>query len=319
VDRLLVVLMSFIVFSVVRAIPGDPATILLGQQADVRLAAQIRHEMGLDGPLLTQYVKWAAAALHGDLGKSLASYGTSGLSGQPVGQALSSALVVTVPLTFLAMLIALLVGTVAGLLGAFWRGTRKDYLLSVGTFVWISIPEFYLAILLILFLSVHYNIFPATGWTPWTVNPLDALHHLVLPAACLGLIGAAPISRMLRASMLEVLPNDYIKAARSRGAPDSVVYLKHALRNALLPTITVASLQLGYLLGGAVIVEQIFALPGMGWTLIQAVNNRDYTMIQGVVLVFTIIFALVNLLNDVLYGIADPTVRSAVTGARGAR
>jgi peptide/nickel transport system permease protein len=215
------------------------------------------------------------------------------------------------------MFFAGVIGGVTGMLGAFWQGSRKDYALSVGTFIGVSIPEFYLGILFILFFSLDLGWFPATGFVPFSEDPWQWLHHLLLPAITLGLVNAAAISRMLRASMLETLHLDYITATRSKGAPSSVVYLKHAARNALLPTLTVAGLQAGYLLGGAIIIERVFALPGMGWNLVEAVSKRDYPMIQGLVLTFAFLFAFINLLTDILYGIVDPKVRtSAGTGSR---
>jgi peptide/nickel transport system permease protein len=309
--------MSMIVFSLVRVMPGDPATILLGQRADAQLAAQIRETLGLNEPLPTQYVKWLSGVLHGDFGLSMAVFGQSGPSGAPVWGVIESSLEVTLPLTALAMFFAGVIGGVTGMLGAFWQGSRKDYALSVGTCIGVSIPEFYLGILFILFFSLDLGWFPATGFVPFSEDPWQWLHHLLLPAITLGLVNAAAISRMLRASMLETLHLDYITATRSKGAPSSVVYLKHAARNALLPTLTVAGLQAGYLLGGAIIIERVFALPGMGWNLVEAVSKRDYPMIQGLVLTFAFLFAFINLLTDILYGIVDPKVRtSAGTGSR---
>jgi peptide/nickel transport system permease protein len=309
---LVLVAMSMIVFSMVRLMPGDPAIILLGQRADVHLAAQIRQALGLNEPIVRQYLHWVGGVLHGDFGLSMAVFGQSGPSGAPVGEVIKSSLAVTLPLTLLAMLFAGAIGCVTGMLGALWHGSRKDYALSVSTFIGVSIPEFYLGILFILFFSLRLGWFPATGWVPWSEDPLAALDHLILPAFTLGLINAAAISRMLRASMLEVLHLDYITAARSKGAPSSVVYFKHGMRNALLPTLTVAGLQAGYLLGGAIVIERVFALPGMGWNLLEAVTKRDYPMIQGLVLTFAFLFALINLLTDILYGFADPKVRASI-------
>jgi peptide/nickel transport system permease protein len=305
--------MSMIVFSLVRLMPGDPAIILLGQRADAQLAAQIREALGLNEPIVRQYLDWLSGVFHGDFGLSMAVFGQSGPSGVPVWDVIKSSLAITLPLTLLGMFFAGVIGCVTGMLGVFWHGSRKDYALSVSTFVGVSIPEFYLGILFILFFSLQLGWFPATGSVPFSENPLEALHHLLLPALTLGLINAAAISRMLRASMLEVLHLDYITAARSKGAPSSVIYFKHGMRNALLPTLTVAGLQAGYLLGGAIVIERVFALPGMGWNLLEAVGKRDYPMIQGLVLTFALLFALINLMTDVLYGIVDPKVRSSVS------
>jgi peptide/nickel transport system permease protein len=312
--------MSMIVFSLVRLMPGDPAIILLGQRADAKLAAQIREALGLTEPIVTQYLSWLRGVAHGDFGLSMAVFGQSGPSGVPVWDVIKSSLAITLPLTVLGMVFAGVIGCVTGMLGAFWHGSPKDYGLSVLTFVGVSIPEFYLGILFILLFSIKLGWFPATGSIAFSTDPVGALHHLLLPAITLGLINAAAISRMLRASMLEVLHLDYITASRAKGAPASVVYFKHAMRNALLPTLTVAGLQAGYLLGGAIVIERVFALPGMGWNLLEAVSKRDYPMIQGLVLTFALMFALINLLTDILYGIVDPKVRSAVTrGTAGAR
>lgn len=303
-----------IVFSLVRLMPGDPAIILLGQRADAQLAAQIREALGLNEPIVRQYLNWLSGVVRGDFGLSMAVFGQSGPSGVPVWDVIKSSLAITLPLTLLAMFFAGVIGCVTGMLGAFWHGSRKDYGLSVSTFVGVSIPEFYLGILFILIFALELGWFPATGFVAFSENPWEWLHHLLLPAFTLGLINAAAISRMLRASMLETLHLDYITAARSKGAPSSVVYLKHAMRNALLPTLTVAGLQAGYLLGGAIVIERVFALPGMGWNLLEAVSKRDYPMIQGLVLTFALLFALINLVTDILYGIVDPRVRSSVGG-----
>jgi peptide/nickel transport system permease protein len=311
---IVLVVMSVLIFAAVRLLPGDPATILLGERASAELAAEIRTAMGLDEPWVSQYFDWIGGALHGDFGLSVAVFGTGGVSGTPVSEIVSSSVAVTLPLTALAMLWSILLGGLAGFLGALWQGGRKDYALSVGTFVGVSIPDFYLSILLILLLALTFPVLPATGWVSFGENPAQAFQHLLLPSLSLGIINAAAISRMLRASLLEVLQQDYIKAARSRGAPRSVVYLKHALRGALLPTLTVAGLQAGYLLGGAIIVEQVFALPGMGWSLLQAVSQRDYPTIQALVLMFALLFALVNLVTDLLYAVVDPRVRRQIGG-----
>jgi peptide/nickel transport system permease protein len=309
--------MSVLIFSAVRFLPGDPATILLGERASAELAAQIRDAMGLNEPWPSQYVDWISGVVQGDFGLSVAVFGTGGISGDPVSEIVVSSMAVTLPLTALAMLWSVLIGGAAGFLGALWQGSRKDYALSVTTFVGVSIPDFYLSILLILLLALTIPVLPATGWVPFSEDPALAFQHLLLPSLALVIINAAAISRMLRASLLEVLQQDYIKATRSRGAPRFVVYSKHALRGALLPTLTVAGLQAGYLLGGAIIIEQVFALPGMGWSLLQAVSKRDYPTIQALVLMFALLFALVNLVTDLLYAWVDPRVRRQM-GSRSA-
>ena len=311
---IVLVVMSVLIFAAVRLLPGDPATILLGERASAELAAEIRAAMGLDEPWTTQYVDWIGGVLQGDFGLSVAVFGTGGISGTPVKEIVTTGLAVTVPLTLLAMFWSMLIGGVAGFLGALWQGGRKDYALSVGTFVGVSIPDFYLSILMILFFALTLPILPATGWVSFSEDPVLAFQHLLLPSLALGVINAAAISRMLRASLLEVLQQDYIKATRSRGAPRFVVYFKHGLRGALLPTLTVAGLQAGYLLGGAIIVEQVFALPGMGWSLLQAVSQRDYPTIQALVLMFALLFAIVNLVTDLLYALVDPRVRRQIGG-----
>lgn len=304
--------MSVLIFGAVRVLPGDPATILLGQRASAELAAEIHAAIGLDEPVVSQYFEWIGGVLTGDFGQSVAVFGTAGVVGSPVNEIVTAGLAVTLPLTALAMLWSIVLGCAAGFLGALWQGNRKDYALSIGTFVGVSIPDFYLSILLILLFALTFPVFPATGWVSFGQDPLLALEHLFLPSLALGVINAAAISRMLRASLLEVLQQDYIKATMSRGAPRAVVYFKHGLRGALLPTLTVAGLQAGYLLGGAIIVEQVFALPGMGWSLLQAVGQRDYPTIQALVLVFALLFAFVNLVTDLLYALVDPRVRRQI-------
>lgn len=303
------VLMSVIVFGFVRLIPGDPALILLGQHPDPTLARQIDHQLGLDRPVAAQYVSWAGGLLHGDFGRSLAIVGTGGLSGEPVSQTISTSLSVTLPLAGLGMAIALVFGGLSGLVSArFWR-TRRDAAISLVTFVGISVPDFYLGILLILLFGLAWPVLPPTGWVAWSQSVWGAFEHLILPALALGVINGAAIARTLRASLLEVQHLEFMRAAEARGVANLVVFLRHGLRNALLPTLTVAALQMGYLVGGALVIERVFALPGMGFNLIDAVSRRDYPTIEGITLVFALLFALINLLTDLLYAAVDPTIR----------
>lgn len=311
-----VALMSVLAFSFVRLIPGDPALILLGQHPDPKLAARIHREMGLDRPLATQYVHWIDGVLRGNLGHSLEVVGNTGLSGTPVISTIESSLSVTLPLAALGMVIAVSLGGLVGAITARWHGSFWDGFFSIGTFLGISFPDFYLAILLILLFGLAVPILPPTGWVAWSTSVWGAFKHLLMPAVAIGVINAAAIARTLRASLIEVKDRDFIRAAEAHGVPEVVVFLKHGLRNALLPTLTVVGLQLGYLVGGAVIVENVFALPGIGFNLIDAVNHRDYPTIQGITLVFALMFALINLVTDLAYAVADPTVRATLRSGR---
>jgi peptide/nickel transport system permease protein len=313
---------SIVVFFMVRAIPGDPAQLLLGQQATQEQVQQVRQNMGLDKPVIVQYGIFLADALRGDLGDSI-------VTGRPVTTELLARFPATLELTAFAMLVAVLVGVPVGVISAVKQYSWLDKFTSVLALTGISMPIFWLAMILIVIFFVNLGWLPfpgrlSTGYAVTSITGLvlvdslltlnfpafwDGLKHLIMPAIALGTIPMAIIMRMTRSSMLEVMGEDYVRTARAKGVVPWRVIFKHALRNAMLPTVTVIGLQYGLLMGGAVITETIFSWPGVGQIAYDSVNRRDYAMIQGVVLYGAALFVLVNLLVDVLYAVLDPRVR----------
>ncbi len=313
---------SVVVFVMVRAIPGDPAQILLGQAATPGQVAEVRERLGLNEPLPIQYLLFIRDALTGDLGDSLAF-------GQPVTTVLLERFPATLELTLAALLFAIVVGVPIGVIAAVRQYSLLDKITSVVALTGVSMPVFWLALVLVVVFTVQLDWLPFPGrvggdvsFTSYTGLYLldtamtfnipafwDVLRHLILPAVALGTIPMAVITRMTRSSMLEVMNEDYVRTARAKGVVPWRVVFRHALRNAMLPTITVIGLQFGLLMGGAILTETIFGWPGVGQTAIESVNRRDYAMIQGIVLYGATLFVLVNLLVDVLYAILDPRVR----------
>ena len=307
--RLLVALpilfgVSLFTFGLVRWIPGDPILIMLGTDAMGADVEGIRRLYGLDRPWPVQYAEWLANVLRGDLGLSIRTR-------MPVGQSILQRLPVTIELTALSLLLGLLIGVPAAVLAATYRGKTADALVGVVSLLGISVPGFWLAILLMLFFSLHLRLLPSIGYVALHEGPLDNLRHLILPALGLALPLGATIMRFMRSSLLEVFGQDYFRTARAKGLTYVMAVNKHALRNALIPVVTVIGIQIGRLLGGAVIIEQIFALPGLGRLVFDGIAMRDYPVVQGTVLVFTALFILINLLVDLLYGVIDPRVRLA--------
>jgi peptide/nickel transport system permease protein len=313
---------SIVVFFMVRAIPGDPAQIMLGQQATQEQVQQIRENMGLDKPIFVQYGLFLKDALRGDLGDSI-------VTGRPVTTELLTRLPATLELTTFAMLIAILVGIPVGVISAVRQYSLLDKSTSVLALTGISMPIFWLAMILVVIFGVNLELLPfpgrldpTTGITAITgfvlVDSLltlnfagfwDGLLHLIMPALALATIPMAVIMRMTRSSMLEVMNEDYVRTARAKGVVPWRVVFKHALRNAMLPTITVIGLQAGLLMGGAIITETIFSWPGIGLYTYNSISARDYASVQGVVLFGALLFVLINLLVDILYAILDPRVR----------
>ena len=306
----------------VRAIPGDPAQILLGQAATPGQVADVRERLGLDEPLPIQYLVFIKGALTGDLGDSL-------VVGQPVTAVLLERFPATLELTLAALLFAVAVGVPVGVIAAVRQYSLLDKITSVVALTGVSMPVFWLALVLVVVFTVRVDWLPFPGrvggevsFTSYTGLYLldtlitvnfpafwDVLRHLILPAVALGTIPMAVITRMTRSSMLEVMNEDYVRTARAKGVVPWQVVFRHALRNAMLPTITGIGLQFGLLMGGAILTETIFGWPGVGQIAIESVNRRDYAMIQGVVLYGATFFVLVNLLVDVMYAILDPRVR----------
>jgi peptide/nickel transport system permease protein len=313
---------SIVVFFLVRAIPGDPAQIMLGQQATQAQIQQVRENMGLDKPIFVQYGLFLKDALRGDLGDST-------VTGRPVTTELMVRLPATFELTAFAMLIAVLVGVPVGVISAVKQYSLLDKTTSVLALTGISMPIFWLAMILVVIFGVNLELLPfpgrldpTTGITAITglvlVDSLltlnfagfwDGLLHLIMPALALATIPMAVVMRMTRSSMLEVMNEDYVRTARAKGVVPWRVIVKHALRNAMLPTITVIGLQVGLLMGGAIITETIFSWPGIGLYAYDSISSRDYASIQGVVLYGALLFVLINLLVDILYAVLDPRVR----------
>jgi peptide/nickel transport system permease protein len=268
------------------------------------IVKQLRHQMGLDRPLYERYVLWLGKALRGDLGVSY-------ITQKSVSGLIRQRLPATLELTIAALAVALLLAVPAAILSAAHRGSWFDWLVSGFVSAGMAIPSFWLGIMLMLLFSVRLGWFPVVGYEPLTRNPADNLRHLALPGLTLGLIIAAPIMRFLRSSLLEMLRQDFVTVARAKGLSETAVMLRHAVRNALLPFITFLGLQFGALMSGAVVVEWIFSWPGMGWLTVDAVFNRDYTVVQGAVTLAACAFVIINILIDVLYAALDPRVKHA--------
>ncbi|MFE0153014.1 ABC transporter permease [Nonomuraea sp. NPDC059007] len=297
-------LATVVVFAGVRALPGDPARALAGEDATPELLAAIREQYGLDQPLLVQYTRYVTTSLTGDLGTSLRT-------GLPVRDMLAQALPVTVELALLSLAIAVLIGVLAGVVAAVRRGRPAEWVANGFALLGLSIPNFWLGLMGILWLSVALGLFPASGYVPFFTDPLGNLHRMVMPAVVLGTGLAAVIMRQTRASMLEALSADYVRTARAKGLAERQVIGVHALRNSLIVVVTIAGLQLGVLISGAVVTERIFAIPGFGKLTVDAVFQRDYPIIQGVVLVTATAYIVINLLVDLLYSVIDPRIRVA--------
>ncbi len=293
-----------VVFGLMKAVPGDVVTNLVGLQGNVSAErlVELRRMFGLDLPLPEQFWQWFSAAAQGDLGSSLRT-------GRPVVTDLMLRFPVTLELTLLGLLIALVMAIPLGIIAAMWRGKPVDYAVSVFALLGLSIPGFFLGILLILLFSLRLNWLPPAGYVPFAESPIENLRHMLLPAVSLGLILAAATTRITRSSMLEVLGRDYVRTARAKGLSERLVIFRHALRNALNPVITVVGLQFGALLGGAVIIEQVFGLPGVGRFALEGINLRDYPVVQGAVLLIASSFIAVNVLVDVIYSLVDPRIR----------
>jgi len=307
VTDLVVVLfgISAIVFLMIRLIPGDAVAIMLGANTEVtpERVAVLRARIGLDRPLVEQYLHWAGAALRGDLGTSL-------WTGRPVAGEILAHLGPTLELTLLSLVLGAGLAVPVGCLMAQTRGRGADVLMRVGAIAGLTIPSFWLGIVLILLLSQWAPGFASLGYVPFGEDPVGNLERMVLPAIALGLPILANLSRLVRSAMLDALGQDYIRTARAKGASVGLVVYKHALRNALIPFVTYVGIMTGYLLGGASVVEKVFAIPGLGRLILGAIAERNYPLIQATILVVTVGFVLVNFLVDLLYVVIDPRVRA---------
>lgn len=295
-------LVATMVFFITRLAPGDPAALMLGDLATPEDVARLRAAYGLDQPIFVQFVAWLKEVLSGNLGQSI-------FLQRPVTQALWERAEPTFFLALFALAIAAAIGVPAGIASAVWRGRAIDQVVSALSMLAANIPSFWLGLIFIQMFAVKLGWFPVAGYGPPDASFLERLNHLLLPAAVLGIVNSAMITRFTRASMLDVLDSDYVRTARAKGMPEFVVVLRHAFGNALVPVITVVGLTLALLIGGAVVTETVFGLPGIGNLVVSAVLRRDYPVIQGALLVVAGIYVLINLAVDIIYTFVDPRVR----------
>jgi len=300
----MLVLVGLITFLLIHITPGDPAAVVAGENASLQAIEEARHRLGLDQPFLIQFWHWLWAVLHGDLG-------TSFTSGKPVTELIFDRLPITLSLTAGATLIGLLIAVPLGVFAATKRGSWLDRITIFGTSLGIAAPEFFIGLLLVLVVALEWGWLPATGYVPFAEDPVEWLARLTLPSVTLGLGVAAELARQVRGSMIDVLSRDYIQTARAKGLSTLSIIVKHGLKNAAIPVVTVLGLQVRRLLGGTVIVEQIFAMNGVGSLAVRAVFLRDLPVLLGVALTTAVVVLLVNLLVDMSYGYFDPKVRSA--------
>ncbi len=289
-------------FFMLKITPGDPATAILGVQASPEEVERVRRSLGLDQPWLVQLGIWAGNALRGDLG---ASY----INKKPVSELILTRLPITLELTFWSMLIAIAIAIPAGVLSALRRYTWVDYFFTGFSLFGVSMPSFWFGILLIFVFSLWLGWLPASGYVPWSRGIWPHLRSMILPSVALGLFLTGALMRFSRAAMIETLVQDYIRTARAKGLANHRVVIGHALRNAMIPTVTVLGIQFGALLGGAVIIETVFAFPGVGTMLLTAVNQRDYPVVMGVTLVVALLYTLSNLVVDLAYTWLNPRIR----------
>lgn len=298
------IIMTTFIFVIMRAVPGDVVTLQLANSgATPEQMDALKAEMGLDKSVFGQLIDWGKNALRGDLGSSL-------WSGKDVSQIILERLPVTIQLAIMAITLAIIIGIPIGVISAVKQNTFIDHFLKVLSIGGLSIPSFWLGLILLTALSLALNWIPPLGYQSFVENPIVNLQQMFLPAICLAITLSASIVRMTRSAVLEVLHSEFIRTVRAKGAKEAVVIFKHALRNSLISVITLIGLQIGYLLGGTVVLESIFALPGLGSLIFESVLVRDYPIVQSTVLVFGVMFLLVNLIVDVMYGWVDPRIRT---------
>jgi peptide/nickel transport system permease protein len=299
---IVMLIVAALVFLITRLAPGDPAAVMLGEQATAADIAQLRASYGLDRPLPVQFLYWLSELARGNLGQSI-------FLQRPVTQALLERAEPTFFLTLFSIIVAVLIGVPAGIAAAVWRGKVIDQALSGFAMLGASVPSFWFGLILMQIFAVSLGWFPVAGYGDPGVPLSDRLHHLILPSIVLGVVNSALILRFTRASMLDVLGEDHIRTARAKGVSEARVVLHHALRNALIPVITVLGLTFALLIGGAIVTETVFGLPGIGNLVVSAVLRRDYPVIQGALLVIAGLYVLINLLIDLLYLAIDPRVK----------
>jgi len=296
--------MSVLVFLIIRLVPGDPVLAVLGLNATPELVAQMREDLGLNDPMYVQYFHWLADILHGD-------FGIDYRSNEPIGDLLADRLPVTVELAVLSLLFAVAAAIPLGVLAALRRGRVEDKATLGVSLAGISVPDFWLGIMLILVFSLSLDLLPSSGFVPLAEDPVDNIRHMLLPSIALAVGLAAVLIRITRAAMLDVLHQDHIRFTRAKGVEERIVIFKHALRNAAIPIVTVIGLQAGYLLGGAIVIEQVFALPGVGRLVLDSVLQRNYPVVQASVLVIGVLFVFTNLAADLLYIVLNPKLRTS--------
>jgi peptide/nickel transport system permease protein len=294
-------IVSVICFSMINLIPGDPATVILGPEASQQAKEQMRERLGLNEPIPVQYLDWLGGVLRGDLGESL-------VDNTPVSTLILQRLPVTIELALGTFAVSLTIGVIAGILSASRRGTWVDYLSTGVALGGISIPSFWLGMMFIIIFAVYLGVLPASGYVPFFQNPVANITAMILPVFATGLRESAELTRMLRSSLLEELGSDYVRTAFSKGLSKRVVVIRHAVRNALIPFVTASGLQIAALLGGLVVTETVFQLPGLGRLVVESIETRDFTTVQGAVLTITMVVVVVNVLVDVLYTIIDPRI-----------
>lgn len=292
---------TLLIFLIMQVIPGDIASILLGTEATPELKEQLREEFGYNLPLYQQYWNWISGVLIGDFGHSLRT-------GAPILPEILSRFTLTLELTIFASVIAWIIAIPLGIIAAVRRNTGSDISLRIISLLGVSVPNFALATLIILVLSLQFNYFPPVGYVGLFEDPLRNLERLLIPALVLGTSMAGSIMRMTRSSVLEVLQQDFVRTARAKGIRERIVIFRHAFRNAMIPVLTVIGMQIGFLLGGTVIVEQIFSLPGLGQYVLTGITQRDIPVVQGSILFIATLFVTVNLIVDILYGYLNPRI-----------
>jgi peptide/nickel transport system permease protein len=292
---------TLIVFSFILLIPGDPVLALLGENATPEKIAQLRQQLGLDQNIIVQYFDWLKSALQGDLGRSI-------FTGQPVHEAVFGRLGVTIQLVIVSMIFSIVGGMFFAITSIYFPNSWMDYVARFFGTLGTAIPNFWLAMILVLYISLKLGWVPATGFTSITENPVGFFQSILLPAISLGAVGMAQITRHLRSSLMEVMNADFVRTAHSKGVGKWRAIYKHGLQNAMLPVVTTIGILFGNKLGATVVIESIFAIPGMGQLAVNSILQRDFTMLQGVVLIMIVMVILINLITDIIYAMLDPRI-----------